>query len=172
MLTPWGPSQHSHKITEGVYEVDTAGHGGVMVGTAVATQLLSPAAIEHGWKWGSWYAYEEDCDWAIFAYEQPELYAAARNALDGYTQRTPEETKQIARDTLARWCLDYLIKVEGGELETQEVVQESQDIGQLDREGWRYWRTYHDSDAASPTYGKRIDIYRRRKPDNPLSPPA
>jgi hypothetical protein len=102
MMTPWGASQHQHKITEGVYEVDTAGHGGILVSIAAATHLLSPKAIERGWRWSQWYAYEEDCDWALFAYEQPALYTAARTK-QGCTPRTAEDMQQIARGCLERW---------------------------------------------------------------------
>lgn len=107
MNTPWGPSQHQHKITEGVYEVDTAGHGGILVDVDVAPELLSPAAIERGWHWGQWYAYEEDCLWAFFAYEQPGLYAAARKK-QGCIPRTAEETKQDARETIILFYPSYL----------------------------------------------------------------
>ncbi len=62
MNTPWGASQHQHTITGGVYEVDTAGHGGILVERRVAPTLLSPEAIALGWAWGQYYAYEEDCD--------------------------------------------------------------------------------------------------------------
>lgn len=113
MHTPWGSSQHTHQITEGVYEVDTAGHGGILVAQYVVDTLLSPAAIAKGWHYGPYYAYEEDCDWAIFAYEQPELYAAAHTAERGYKPHTAEEIKQIARECLTRWHADYLAEVEG-----------------------------------------------------------
>lgn len=114
MITPWGQSQHQYIITEGVYEVDTAGHGGILVRAAIATHLLSKAAIAKGWKWGQWIAYEEDCDWALFAYEQPALYTAAHDAQPGrYKPYTAEEIKQIARDCLSRWHTDYLEQVEG-----------------------------------------------------------
>lgn len=112
MNTPWGASQHQHKIAEGIYEVDTAGHGGILVKTDVAQRYLSDAAIEEGdTRMSGWLAYEEDCDWAIFAYEQPALYAAAR-ARAGCSLKTPEETKQGARETLQSWKQIYLLTVE------------------------------------------------------------
>lgn len=111
MKTPWGLSQHKYSITEGVFEVDTAGHGGILVHVSVAKDLLSPEALALGWQWGEWYAYEEDCDWAIFAYEQPALYATARNQ-QGCTPRTPEETKQNAREIILILYPDYLSQKE------------------------------------------------------------
>lgn len=113
MNTPWGPSQHQYKIAEGVWEVDTAGHGGILLTPAAALRLLSPAARERGWRTGQWLAYEEDCDWALFAYEQPELYAATYNAQrPGQPPRTPEQIRAMARESLARWHTAYLEAVE------------------------------------------------------------
>lgn len=111
MMTPWGNSQHAYKICEGVYEVDTAGHGGIMIGKRVAEKLLSEHARAKGEVFGVWLCYEEDCDWAVFAYEQPALYAAAR-ARAGCSLKTPEETKQGARETLQSWKQIYLLTVE------------------------------------------------------------
>jgi len=45
--------------------------------------------------------------------------------------------------------------------ETREVVQESEEARALESEGWKYYRTFHNSDKRSVTYGKRIDIYRK-----------
>src|SRR2546428_14183006 len=76
MLTPWGVSSHQTQITDGVWLVETARHGGILVRRRVAHTLLSPEAMARGKSWGSWLVYEEDCDWSLFAYEQPLLYAA------------------------------------------------------------------------------------------------
>ncbi len=116
MNTPWGYAQHQHKITDGVYEVSTAGHGGILVRADVASNLLSPDAIAKGWLWnGREYSYEEDCDWAIFAYEQPHLYAEALNREyrrgGGFSRGhevTAERYKQLAYECLTRWHTDYL----------------------------------------------------------------
>lgn len=45
----------------------------------------------------------------------------------------------------------------------KEVVQGSAEGSSLEQAGWRYFRTYHDIDKASTTYGKRIDIYLLKK---------
>src|SRR5260221_12785686 len=50
MITPWGQSQHQHKITDGVNEVDTAGQAGSLIRTAASTRLLSPASSVKSWK--------------------------------------------------------------------------------------------------------------------------
>lgn len=47
----------------------------------------------------------------------------------------------------------------------REVVAESDEAQELERQGWQYWRTYHEIDKCSPNYGRRIDIYRRVDPN-------
>jgi hypothetical protein len=44
MFTTWGISPTPTQITDGVYEIDTAGYGGIMVNVEVAQKLLSQAA--------------------------------------------------------------------------------------------------------------------------------
>lgn len=92
MNTPWGSSQHQKKLQEGVYEVSTAGHGGIMVDAKIAIDILTPQARAHGMKHGPWLCYEEDCQWAIPAYEL--------NIGD----------KNEAWKTISAWDADYLIE--------------------------------------------------------------
>jgi Domain of unknown function (DUF7007) len=113
MLTPWGISSHQTQITNGVWLVDTASHGGILVRRRVAHTLLTPEAIARGMSWASWLVYEEDCDWSLFAYEQPLLYAAACTK-QGYPPRTAEEMQQAARECLLLWHPDYLARAEKG----------------------------------------------------------
>jgi len=114
MLTPWGVSSHQTHITDGAWFVETARHGGILVRQRMAHTLLSPEAIARGMSWGSWLAFEEDCDWSLFAYEQPLLYAAACTE-QGYPSRTAEEIQQAARECLLLWHPDYLTWAEKGE---------------------------------------------------------
>lgn len=72
MMTPWGQADYTRKAREGVYSVGTPGHGGVLVGRGVARQHLSAQAQAIGQPFGSWLAFEEDCDWAAVGYEQPD----------------------------------------------------------------------------------------------------
>lgn len=111
MLTPWGVPTHQTHITDGVWLVETARHGGILVSRLVAHTLLSPEAIARGMSWGSWLVYEEDCDWSLFAYEQPQLYAATCIE-PGSPPRTAEEMQQAARKCLLLWHPDYLARAE------------------------------------------------------------
>lgn len=63
--SPWGSVQHCKALCPGIFEVDTASHGGVMVHERLAAGILSPEARESGWSVGGYLCYEEDCDAAI-----------------------------------------------------------------------------------------------------------
>lgn len=76
MTTIWGRTQHQHKLAEGVYEVDTARHGGIIVRWDVAEKRISDKVheiVKPDFAYG-YYHFEEDCDWAAFAYENQELF--------------------------------------------------------------------------------------------------
>ena len=76
MLTPWGARDFSKQLVPGVYSVSTPSHGGYMVGAKVAETFLSQAArLFVGERWGSWYAFEEDCAWTVIGLEHPELFS-------------------------------------------------------------------------------------------------
>lgn len=115
MPTPWGKADSKHLICKGVYDVGTPGHGGIMVGKAQARKLLSPEAIAEGMAWNQWICFEEDCDWSIFAYEQPALYTEAWTRINPISAKenpiTVESTKETARKSLERWHANYLEKI-------------------------------------------------------------
>jgi hypothetical protein len=70
--TPWGASQTTHKVMNGLTWYSTAGHGGLCVSKGLADKKLSPNAREEGIKYGGSYWYEEDAQWVIPVYENPE----------------------------------------------------------------------------------------------------
>ena len=74
MKTIWGTVQRQRKLAEGVYVVHTAGHGGIIVSASVADRYLSARAKAVGELSGGWYHFEEDCDWAVFAKENPAFF--------------------------------------------------------------------------------------------------
>jgi len=59
--SPWGAVQTCKEIINGVFQVTTAGHGGIMV-RQNATDFLSPEAINCGFREDGFHCYEEDCD--------------------------------------------------------------------------------------------------------------
>ncbi len=58
----WGEVQSCRTIANGIYEVSTAGHGGVIIDEQLAKEILSPEAVKVGVLDGGYYCFEEDCD--------------------------------------------------------------------------------------------------------------
>lgn len=104
--SPWGGIQHSDVIARGLKAVSTAGHGGYMVTKNFANKYLSDACIKLGEVYGDYLCYEEDCAWAILAYD----------IVDSFGDRMKEEDvsfedyKQSLMRTLSYYYPNYLIE--------------------------------------------------------------
>jgi len=70
--TPWGASQTTHKVMNGLTWYSTSGHGGLCISKGLADKKLSPNARAEGIKYAGSYWYEEDVQWSIPFYENPE----------------------------------------------------------------------------------------------------
>jgi hypothetical protein len=97
MPTPWGEAQTKKELAPGVFLVTTAGHGGILIGKRRAKELLSERASKIGMPWGSFLAYEEDCDVSAVFYEHPE-YCTLMDA---------KASKEYAENSLQRWYPEY-----------------------------------------------------------------
>lgn len=109
MFTPWGLSQHVEKFAIGLCSVSTAGHGGFMVGKGFAKKHLTPEAQAQGMEYGNYLAYEEDCLWAVVAYELQKLWPVMFPNQDAIV------LKETIKKSLERWVPDYLHAVKGTE---------------------------------------------------------
>ena len=76
MPTPWGKADFKVRIAKGVYEVSTPGHGGILIGAAIAIDSLSAEALQVGERFGHFLAFEEDCAYAAVYADRPEWYRA------------------------------------------------------------------------------------------------
>jgi hypothetical protein len=107
MNSPWGQVQHSEKFDVGISSVSTAGHGGIRVSKRYAERHLSVAARRRAEFYAGYYWFEEDCDWAIPAFELPHLW-------DKFFQyggpKTPEGRRQSLIDTLIFWNVRYAVE--------------------------------------------------------------
>ena len=56
----WGEVQHCYTIAPGIYDVSTAGHGGVMIDRQLAAYILSSAARREGESFRQYLCFEED----------------------------------------------------------------------------------------------------------------
>ena len=94
METIWGKIQTSHRLADGVADVTTASHGGIVVDKEVANNFLSKEAIQTADYKNGHYYFEEDCDWAVFAFENPTI--------------VPQNWLQYIEDCLNRWNQGYI----------------------------------------------------------------
>lgn len=101
--SPWGKVNHERHMCEGVRWVSTPGHGGAMVTLSWAEKHLSKPARDRGTKWSNYLCYEEDCEWAILAFEHPEIFS-------GDVKDSAFKTVSRAFKTVSRWNADYLIE--------------------------------------------------------------
>lgn len=63
--SPWGKVQYCEEMYPGVFDVSTAGHGGIMVKNDIAAAILSPTAQKCGFKEKGYLNFEEDCQAAV-----------------------------------------------------------------------------------------------------------
>ena len=75
MKTPWGDSQTVEKISDGLYWVSTASHGGIKVSSLLDSRIrIEWRTDATRWAGPGWY--EEDCCWAYVALTFPEHFTA------------------------------------------------------------------------------------------------
>lgn len=109
MNTPWGVSQHTEKLAEGITTVSTSSHGGIKLDATRNAMVPDYMRNEDGW-------YEEDCDWAVpamvfpFAFDYP----------------TPEQAHSSARATLKNWKPDAYERYFSVTLQPEESYMRSE----------------------------------------------
>jgi len=89
MQTPWGVAHTKQQFDEGVFWVQTAEHGGILIDAAKAKELLSDKAISIGQHWNDFLAFEQDHDMMVVLYEHPEFYPWTEEEL---TEKFAEES--------------------------------------------------------------------------------
>lgn len=102
--SPWGEVQYCETLCTGVFQVDTASHGGVIVHMKVVNDVLSPAAQKCGFQEGGYLCFEEDCDAAVALRELMDkgLFKAPVN--DHFK---PGEYSQVIDRSLRSWHPEY-----------------------------------------------------------------
>ena len=63
--SPWGRIQTVDILSEGIYRVTTAGHGGLKIDAARNAKIPKSVRSKGGW-------YEEDCEWSLVVCSFPE----------------------------------------------------------------------------------------------------
>lgn len=111
-MSPWDRVQDSELITDSIYWVSTAGHGGLMIEYKVAQEILTPQAILRGESFRSenrvWLCYEEDCQYAIVFYELDDILLRLAYR---YVPHIPIANLRLKLlQTISAWNADYLIE--------------------------------------------------------------
>lgn len=107
LYSPWGPIQYTDIVSpDGVSWVASAGHGGLRINRRIAEQRLTEAArrraiFEHGYYW-----FEEDCLYAIAAFELEDLWPAM---FRGQTIPPQKHRADLLR-IISAYNADYLIE--------------------------------------------------------------
>jgi hypothetical protein len=69
--SPWGAVEHVTQLAEGIWQIDTASHGGIFL----SDQRMAEMPVERRetkYSKGGWF--EEDCDWALVAVTFPDAF--------------------------------------------------------------------------------------------------
>ena len=135
-MSPWDEVQQCETISEGIYSVSTAGHGGIMIAEELAPYVLSPEALSEGMREGGYYCYEED---ALQCIPLRELYdkgilndehsyfkayhvQSEENGRIPFSSATDEEKKKFiakwnntVNESLAEWNKEYWRKYQEAE---------------------------------------------------------
>jgi hypothetical protein len=94
-----------------VFQVTTAGHGGIMAERTAASRIFSEAAFKHSFRGHGYVCFEEDCQATVALRELMDrgLYAAP---VDKYF--SPGEFSACIDDSIRRFYPDYWQAREGG----------------------------------------------------------
>lgn len=148
----WDAVQSCTTIANGIYSVSTAGHGGIMISADLANRILSPEAINEGYRYGSYYCYEEDCDRCIplrELYDKGILKPTNEYFTRCYVRKDKSETKDefVPFSTL-------------NEEEKQEFFKDwSKDLNKsLAYWNKEYWQAHEQTEQAVKPIGENTDL--------------
>lgn len=75
--SPWGAIQSADEIAPGIWDVSTAGHGGIKLEAALNKKVPEYMRRPNGW-------YEEDIDWTVVATVFPEHFSEKQRRVAEY----------------------------------------------------------------------------------------
>ena len=98
MNTPWDKSQTIETLDDGILEVSTASHGGIMV-HETAVHTLPANILKAGIRFGDWLCFEEDCAVNLVFAARIDLYRKRKQAiLDSWK-------RELAREPVPEWVI-------------------------------------------------------------------
>ena len=102
--SPWGEVQSYTLIAKGIFDVNTASHGGVLILREYAEHLLTEEARKCGFEYGRYLCFEEDCAAPV----------AKRELLDNGILEAPVneffkegEYSEVINCSIKRWYPEY-----------------------------------------------------------------
>nr|WP_295068687.1 YodL domain-containing protein [Ruminococcus sp.] len=133
----WGEVQSSVNINNGIYEVSTASHGGIMIKSEIARIVLSKEAQAVAQKENGWYYFEEDCDYAVAKrelldkglFDNIDLYFSRQ-----YNKKTDEFFSLYSdslNESIQRWHSKYWDSREVALFNALSPEEQAEEIGQL-----------------------------------------
>jgi len=117
--SPWGRIQSVTKLGEGIFQVSTAGHGGMKVMGAAQRGMPAHLKLAGGW-------YEEDIDWARVALAYPDRftsydYAVAEKSIRNFSpdvweanfglRLAPEDSRQRGQEAFNKASRDRYVVI-------------------------------------------------------------
>ena len=136
----WGEVDHSYRINNGIFEVSTPSHGGIMIKSDIARLILSKEAQRIAQRERGWYYFEEDCDYSVAKREL--LDKNLFSDIDDYFSR--QYSKKTAdflpvfneslNDSLKRWHSEYWNSRESALFNAMSPEEQASEIGQLSLE--------------------------------------
>ncbi len=133
----WGEVQSSYRINNGIFEVSTASHGGIMIKSDIARIVLSKEAQAIAQKEKGWYYFEEDCDYAVAKrelfdkglFENIDFYFSRQ-----YNKKTNEYLSKFSdnlNEALQRWHSKYYGSREAALFNSLSQEEQAEKVGQL-----------------------------------------
>ena len=112
--SPWGAIQDKRELAPGIWQISTAGHGGIKLSRERNAAMPAYMRNEGGW-------YEEDCEWAKAAVIHPIGFQRIIK-----TEGKPDRIEcEIAIETLRNWHPDQYEQFTGTKLERgQSLVRD------------------------------------------------
>ena len=133
----WGQIDNAVRINNGIFEVSTASHGGIMIRSEVAKAILSREAQKIAQKEHDWYFYEEDCAYAVALREivDKDLFSDINSYFSKQYNKTTDDFlpkfNEAINLSLQRWFSSYWDKRETALYNTLSPEEQAEEIGQL-----------------------------------------
>lgn len=116
----WGEIQHQKKLGEGIWDFETAGHGGIVVDVAVRPELAEfKTEVLFALRNGKLFirpseqhfaAFEEDCEAVKVEWTYPSIMGAVAKLfkVEGDIDEWKAKRKAVLENSLKRWNPDWL----------------------------------------------------------------